>query len=155
MVCYQLANTRDGQSEVEHVAIWRQRKLRDSLGFGLGADLGVGGIQERRVGGDADHFRDAGELQLVVQFGLLTGSQHDRPLNVAAETGLGHAYFIRTRWQLRCVECAFHARDNFASVVGAEIADLDGCRANRCFAVVAYRAQNSASGDLRKMRLQP
>ena len=75
----------DGGGEIEDVAIGGEREFGDALGVEVGGDLGVGGVDEGRVGDDGDGFARRGDGEVDAEFGALVERELDAGLDVLGE----------------------------------------------------------------------
>ena len=101
-----LRHTGNGGRQVQDVAVGGERQIGHALGIEVRADLGAGGIDQRRIGAHRDRLRGPADGERDVQVGLLVKREAERALPVTAEARLVDGHVIGADRQERYAEGA-------------------------------------------------
>jgi len=101
-----LGDAGDGEGGVEDVAAGGEGEFFDAFGVEVGADFGVGGVDEGGFAGDVDGFGGGLDFEFDEEFGVLVELEGEGALDVAGEAGGFDGEFVVGGGELGDAEAA-------------------------------------------------
>jgi hypothetical protein len=147
-----LTHPRRGQRDGKDVAAVHHRQLRDAGRVESHADLGVGRVEQRRVGPDLDVLRHPGRLNLHVHDGVLVEREREPRPDVLRESGELRRQLVLADRDVQKAVAAVGVGHDGPARIRLGVADGHGRTRDDRVLLVFDRTLDASSGRLRPQR---